>query len=219
MSDIQEFDFNVDLLKAILWQYNEAETLQALLNSKQDWYNTNQNDFWQNWITDVFDLRTANDFGLQVWSIILGQSIYTNFTNGDPSGYFGFGQYNKNFENGNFAALSSGNNVYSTDVARALLQLRYFQLISSGTVPETNRMLKYVFGESGAAYLIDNLDMTQTYIFEFSLSSEMTYMLNNTDILPRPAGVGSAIVDNTLIIIDDIGDFLTTDSGSILILG
>ena len=68
---IQLFDFSVDLLRAILWQYNDATRLQSLLQQKQDWYNEQQTEFWSSWYRDVFNLDTANDFGLAVWSIIL----------------------------------------------------------------------------------------------------------------------------------------------------
>lgn len=197
MSDIQEFNFNVNLLRAILWQYNEASNLQGLLNAKNAWYEANQSEFWESWITDVFDLRTANDFGLQVWSIILGQSLYTNYVIDDTEDAFGFGDENQNFDNGIFGSVTGGTNVYSTEVARLLLRLRYFQLVSSGTIPETNRMLKYLFADYGDAYLIDNYDMTQTYILDFAIPSEMRYMLYNTDILPRPAAVGSQIAEPT----------------------
>lgn len=194
MADIQEFDFSVDLLKASLWQYNNALNLQGLLNAKNDWYIINQTEFWENWFTDVFDLRTANDFGLQVWAIILGQSIYSTFAPASNVGKWGFSSNNQNFNNGNFGSLTGGNRVYSKDVARLLLRLRYFKLTSSGTVPETNRMLKYLFADYGTAYLQDNLNMTQTYIFNFVIPSEISFMLNNTDVLPRPAGVKSTII-------------------------
>lgn len=195
MSDIQEFDFSVDLLKSVLWQYDNATNLQGLLAQKQAWYDINQRVFWESWITNVFDLRTANDFGLSVWSIILGQSLFTTFPQPSTLVYWGFGSSNQNFLNGNFASLNGGSSVYTTPTARLLLRLRYFQLTSSGTVPETNRMLKYLFGDDyGDAYLVDNLDMTQTYTFQFVIPAEISYMLNNTDVLPRPAGVKSTIV-------------------------
>ena len=193
--DTQEFDFNVDLLRAILWQYDNAANLRGILEQKKEWYDTNVSEFWNDWITNVFDLRTANEFGLAVWSIILGQSIFTSFVQGVTGVYWGFGAYNKNFMNGNFASVSGTTNLYTPTTARMLLRLRYFQLTSAGTVPETNRMLKYLFEEEyGRAYLVDNLDMTQTYNFEFAMPLEMSYMLNNTDILPRPAGVKNFIV-------------------------
>lgn len=189
-SDIQAFDFSVDLLKALLWEYNDAVTLQSLLREKAAWYEINQTEFWKNWITDVFDLRTANDFGLNVWSIILGQSIYINST-AQSRVSWGFGQYHVNFNRGNFAG--GGTQQLPTESARLLLRLRYFQLTSAGTVPEVNRMLAYLFAELGTAYLTDNHNMTQTYIFEFTPSSNIQFVLNNFDILPRPAGVASSI--------------------------
>ena len=71
MATIQEFDFSVDLLRALLWQYEDATGLQALLRQKSEWYTVNQTAFWSNWERDVFDLTTANDFGCAVWGIIL----------------------------------------------------------------------------------------------------------------------------------------------------
>lgn len=204
--DIQSFDFNVNLLRSILWQYNDATNLQGLLNAKKAWYDENQTDFWNDWIADVFDLRTANAFGLSVWSIILGQSLLTPFGVIDETNTWGFGSNNQNFGNGNFAQKTGGNNVYSLEISRLLLRLRCYQLISSGTVPETNRFLKELFINYGAVYLIDNLDMTQVYIFEFAIPAEMRYMLDNTDVLPRPTGVGSEIVERAEITFG-FGDF------------
>lgn len=197
--NIQEFDFSVNLLKAILWQYNEASNLQALLEDKADWYELNQTEFWENWITDVFDLRTANDFGLTVWSIILGQPIYTTFMPDTGKEAFGFGADRFNFDQGNFASDTGTTYRLPKESARLLLRLRYFQLTSSGTVPETNRMLQYLFGAAGNAYLVDNYDMTQGYVFDFALTADVSFILTNFDVLPRPAGVKSTITTGTAI--------------------
>jgi hypothetical protein len=72
MSNVQDFDFSVDLLRALLWQDNSAPILTSLLTQKQDWYDENVTQFWEDWIANVFDVRTANEFGLAVWAIILG---------------------------------------------------------------------------------------------------------------------------------------------------
>lgn len=191
--NIQTFDFSVNLLRALIWQYDNTTNLRGILEKTQAWYDENQKGFWEDWITDVFDLRTANEFGLSVWSIILGQSLYTNFVPTSTGPSWGFGEDNLNFENGNFANLG-GSNTYSLEISRLLLQLRYFQLTSSGTLPETNRMLKYLFVDYGDAYVVDNQDMTITYMFDFAIPAEMSYMFNNIDILPRPAGVKAEIV-------------------------
>ncbi|HZZ80044.1 MAG TPA: DUF2612 domain-containing protein [Gemmataceae bacterium] len=194
---VQQFDFNVNLLKAILWQYNDAANIQAILALKQDWYDTNEDDFWSDWLANVFDLRTANEFGLSVWSVILGLPLFVNPPiNLGP--IFGFdAQTGYNFDNGVFG----DQNTYQlpTETKRIALRLRYFQLVSSGTVPETNRMLAYVFKEFGQAWLIDNHAMTQTYIFNFPVTADLQYLFNNYDILPRPAGVASTWIDATLL--------------------
>jgi hypothetical protein len=192
-ADIQQFDFSVNLLQAILWQYNNAPNLQGLLEAKNTWYFYNQQQFWNYWFNNVFNLATADDFGLSVWSIILGQPTYIN--NGPaPADYpaWGFGQYHKNFGNGNFSNTNGATYQLPTQWARLLLQLRYFQLTSSGTVPEINRMLKYLFAVFGPAWLVDNGDMTQTYFFNFQIPAGMQLIFENFDVLPRPAGVLSS---------------------------
>ena len=192
-TDIQAFDFSVNLLQAILWQYTNAPNLLSILESEQTWYDVNQTEFWTNWYDDVFNLKTANTFGLNVWAYILNQPIFV--TNG-PSPLtkpaWGFGSHRKNFNRGNFSSTTGSTYQLPDESARILLQLRYFQLTSAGCVPEINRMLKYVFADYGQVYLEDRLDMTQHYVFRFVPDSNLSYLLNNFDILPRPAGVKSS---------------------------
>lgn len=198
MTTIQDFNFSVNLLQALLWQYNDAENLQALLQNKQDWFNINQKEFWENWIRDVFDLRTANDFGLSVWSIILDLPLYIGNGVDSPSKpSFGFGVHFQNFGHGNFSTVTGGISSLPVYIKRLALRLRYYQLTTAGTVPEINRMLADLFQDRGRAYLLDNHDMTQTYVFDFALESALRYMFDNLDVLPKPAGVGSSYMTLT----------------------
>jgi hypothetical protein len=194
---IQMFDFSVNLLKSIIWQYTNAKNVQGLLNAKAEWYLENQTQFWQDWYNDVFNLATANQFGLVVWGIILGLPLYVNQP--APGGpIFGFdGSGDVNFDNGILGDTGSSV-VLPIETQRIALRLRYFQLIGTTCVPEINRMLAYVFKSYGQVYLLDNHDMTQTYIFNFPVAWDLKYLLNNYDILPRPAGVQSSWIDNTL---------------------
>lgn len=197
--DIQEFDFSVDLLKASLWQYDKAVNLQGILHKKADWYEKNQTEFWQDWIVNVFDLRTANQFGLSVWGIILGLPLYVNTPPDISQPAWGFGGFNGavNFDNGNFVNQSGSSYVLPIETQRIALQLRYLQLTSSGTVPEINRALKWIFRDRGACYLIDYHNMSQEYVFKFPLTADLIYLFDNYDILPRPAGVMSRYIDAT----------------------
>lgn len=210
MARIQEFDFSVNLLQALLWQYNQATNLQGLLEQKQEWYDVNQRDFWEAWYRDVFDLRTANAFGLAVWAIILNarQFVYQPpnierpiFGFGVPNTGFGdrFGSrfsagtslsFFKNFNNGNFGTSSgAGINGLDLEQSRILLRLRYFNLAMRPSVPQINAFVNEVFKDLGKVVVLDNYDMTCTYVFLFALPSSLIYVLNNFDVLPRPAGV------------------------------
>lgn len=191
MSRKQYFDYSVNLLQSLLWEYEPATNLQNLLQGEQDWYNTNQTEFWLNWYDDVFNLATANQFGLTVWATILGIPItaITPPTEEDHPTW-GFGIYNENFNNGNFGNLSSNVVRLTLEQQRIILQLRYYQLVSRGTVPEINFFLNKLFGGEGLAYVLDGLNMTATYIFTFQPSSSLLFIFDFFDLLPRPAGVG-----------------------------
>lgn len=186
MTTIQQFDASVDLLKAILWQYDGAERLQSLLQSKQNWYNENQRDFWNAWYDDVFNLQTANDFGCSVWGIILGVPLSIGQSGTGDRPVWGFGAFNRNFNNGNFGRDSAGVAGLTLEQKRLVLRLRYYQLVSDGSAPFSNKALRDVFG---VGYVLDPGDMTCTYVFPNALSSQVRLVLEQFDLLPRPAGV------------------------------
>jgi hypothetical protein len=194
---IQEFDFSVNLMQAILWQYNSAERLQSLLEQKDNWYLNNQTEFWQNWYEDVFNLQTANDFGLTVWAIILGLPLTITSVEPVDRDLFGFGAFRFNFTRGNFAPSSSGINL-TTVQKRLVLKLRYFQLVTRGAIPEINKFLAFAFKDFGKVYALDGYNMTMNYVFTFAPPSSLLFVLRQFDVLPRPAAVGVNFVITTL---------------------
>lgn len=192
---IADFDSSVDLVRALLWQHDNAKALRSLIESKQDWYNINQATFWTNWYRDVFNIDTANDFGLAVWGRILnvGLGLQVDSTIGIP--HFGFGIYHRNFNNGNFARATSGEQALSTEQKRLIIRLRYYQLISRGTVVEINEAMVRIFGDFGQVFVRDPLDMSKiTYVFKFTPSSRVRLILDRMNLLPRPSGIGSEYV-------------------------
>jgi hypothetical protein len=189
LGTIQEFDFATNLPEALLWQFDDATRLKTLISEKQAWYDRAQRDFWTDWYRDVFDLRTANDFGLSVWSIILNFPLVANATPSEDRPVFGFGEENLNFYESNFGRDSGGAISLDTEQKRLILQLRYFQLITTGCVPEINEFMKHIFGNEGTVYVLDGLDMTAEYVFHFFPNSRILFVLENFDVLPRPAGV------------------------------
>jgi hypothetical protein len=211
VSAIQAFDYSVDLLRALLWQYNKAERLEGVLTQKQAWYDENQKEFWSSWARDVFDLRTANAFGMQVWAVILGVKLLIATEPTDPDQpTWGFSSYQQNFGRGNFGQLEAGAVGLTLEQQRLVLRLRYFQLVSRCTNPEINRFMSVVFADLGHVYVQDHLDMSRiTYVFDFSLSSQLAQVLESFDMLPRPATVG---VDYIVIGRDTFGFGATNEN-------
>lgn len=186
-----KLEFHVNLMRTVLWQYENAPKLKSLVQSEQDWANENVTEFWQNWFRDVFNLKTANDFGLIVWSIILDIPLIINRPR-RVGGVFGFGSNHKNFGNGNFGRARSRDIEVTTEQARKILLLRWFQLTSRPTVPNINKALEIVFGE-GIAYVQDSLDMSDLFFMFTERPDYQTIdLLKNRDLLLRPSTVGSA---------------------------
>lgn len=195
-----------NILKALLWRFNNALVLQSLITQKSEWYGEFYDQFWSSWYSDVFNLPTANAFGCAVWAIILNLPIQIN-NNPDPPDkpIFGFGPdvgsweegYGQNFYNANF---SFGGTILDLTVAqrRFILQLRYFQLQSDCATPSINAFLPLIVNGvnegSGTIYCVDNLDMTVTYVFTFTPDEQLIPALLIYDVLPRPAGVALNIV-------------------------
>lgn len=191
MTTIQSLDFSVNILRALLWQYNNAPRLEALLTQKQAWYDEEQTEFWSNWVVDVFDLRTANAFGMKVWAIILGLPLVVSVGPSETTApAWGFGALRQNFGRGNFGRSGSGTISLTLEQQRLVLRLRYFQLVGRCNVPEINKFMIAVFGDQGLVSVTDNLDMTMSYTFGFAIDSQLAFVLRNFDLLPRPSTVG-----------------------------
>lgn len=189
-----KLEFNVNLMRTVLWQYENAPKLKSLIQSEQDWANENVTEFWENWFRDVFNLKTANDFGLIVWSRILDVPLIINRPRRTGGSVFGFGRNHKNFSNGNFGRGRTRDIEVTTEQARKILLLRWFQLTSRPTISNTNEALEIVFG-AGAAYAQDSLDMSnQFFMFTEKPDYQTIDMLKNTDLLPRPATIGSTVI-------------------------
>lgn len=166
MSDkIPDITASVDLLRSVIWQYDSATSLKTLIEQKNAWYLSAHSEFWSDWFIDVFDLRTANDFGLSIWAIILGINFYIPDCPGTA---------------------------LTTDQKRLVCRLRYYQLITRCTIPEINATMADLFTtDNGTAYALDPLDMSHIlYVFTAQPDSTLALILAKYDLLPRPATVG-----------------------------
>ncbi len=185
----RELDLNVNLLRSILWQYENADKLKALVTGQQEWINENHTKFWSDWIRDVFNLKTANAFGLAVWVRILNVPL-TIEREENLDDVFGFGVEHENFNNGGFGTLAGATDNVSVEQARKIMLARYLTLTYAPTVPNINMILEALFGE-GEAYVIDSLDMRCEYMFSSEPDYKTRDLIKNVDfLLPRPSAVG-----------------------------
>jgi len=192
---IQEFDFTVDLLKVIPWQYNEAVNLEQQIALKAAWYAENHTQFWNDWLVDVFDLRTCNEFGLSVWSIILSLPLFSA-VDPSPADYpaFGFAPFQGNFFNYNFALDADAIINLTPEEKREVLRMRYFALTTNMTAPNINEFLDYLYG-AGVCYVKDNLDMTIEYVYISLHSQEVIDAMIQTGVFPKPSGVAITVTN------------------------
>lgn len=159
-------DWIINLAKSILWQYDKAEKLKTLIYQKQAWYKKNVTDFIMDFFNNIFNIRTANDFGLSIWGKLLN--------------------FNRQVVNRNDGTIIN----LSTEQYRFLLLGQILKFKMNCTVPEINKYLSLIFNDTeNKCYVIDNYDMSMQYIIEAPISDEIQVLIDNVDFLPRPAGV------------------------------
>lgn len=188
---IQSFDFHSDSLRAILWQYENAPKLNTLAHRKAAYFEQSNVAFWRNWYRDVFNIDTANDFGLAAWARILDVTLGIDVAPSDKTKIgVGFGK-KRNFR-GNFRRNADYTLMLTTSQKRLIIRMRYFNLTQSPTVVNINTFLERFFWRNDSkVFVLDPLDMTYMYyVFNFNPDENLRVLLENFDLMPRPSGVG-----------------------------
>ena len=81
---------------------------------------------------------------------------------------------------------------------RTLIKIRAFGTRWNGSALMMNEFLKELYRDRGTVYMVDRQNMTvQTYVFLFQLEPWERYLFVGKDVLPRPAGIGTAIYEIT----------------------
>jgi hypothetical protein len=198
MSVDSVYSCSLNLNEAIDWQRSNASKIKSWIEKEQEWIDANHCDFWNSYLSNTFDLRTANDFGLSVWAIILNENLF-GVTPASPVGYlaWGYGVDRKNYNNGNYGTNSDSGYNFSVSEKRYMLLLKAFIIHMSGNVHGIgvigiNESLQRIFGIN-KIYCIDNRDMTFTYKVVDGAFLSIATELKSRDLLPRPAGINTII--------------------------
>lgn len=194
---VQTIDLHADIMAAVLWQYDSSPAMRKLAEFKQSAHDRIVTNFWYDWYRDVFNIDTANGFGLAVWARILDIPLEIVAEKTSPSvDSFGFDPVGENFGNGNFGRWRDGSVSLSLEQQRIVIRLRYFNLTHKPTLDNINGFLKaYLWEDSNRVFVTDPQDMSAiVYTFEKEPSSQLKFVFEKYDLLPRPSTVGIAYI-------------------------
>lgn len=181
-----------DVTTTVLAQYANSPTLRGIVDDISAWLD--DADQFNTFYAYVWDISTAQGFGLDIWGRILGVGRVWPIETGAYLGYneaetgttepFPFNQgvfWTGDPQTTNFAL--------SDDAYRRLLLAKAYANILDGGTYAINRLLQLMFPDRGNAYVIDGNDMTMTYKFEFALTPVDLTLIDNAGVLPQPAGI------------------------------
>lgn len=188
-------DLSVDLKRAIIWQYEKSEKLKALVEAQNNAHHELVQGFWERWERDVFNIDTANAFGLSIWARILDVNLSVQFAPQPDKVAFGVGPNRRNFAPpSGFGSREGGSVELTTEQARMVIRARYFSLTERPTLTNINEFLRrYFWRGDSKVYVTDPLDMSFVlYTFSYTPDGELAFLIDNMDFLPRPSTVGSS---------------------------
>ncbi|EYU15826.1 DUF2612 domain-containing protein [Photorhabdus noenieputensis] len=185
----------------ILAQYAASPKLNSLILS----FNAavSSAEFINTFYDLIWNIDTANTYGLDVWGKIV--NVSRRLTVNENVKYIGFGEALLNvptttdpnpFDQAPFYSGESKTKTIelSDQMYRKLIMMKAMSNISDCTIPNINRMLVYMFSDSGRAYITDDGNMKMSYVFEFQLSTAELAIVQTSGVLPYPVGVSVAIV-------------------------
>lgn len=182
--------------ETVISQYDQAPTLNAWIEAFNQWIDPEKNidEFFDR----VWNIDTAIGYGLDVWGRILGIGRVIAVADGN---YWGFNEatdadtYGPGGESPFYSGQKLTSNVMLDDQGfRTLLLAKAAANICDGSIPGINQILLMLYAGRGNCYVVDNLDMTMTYKFEFAMTPLEQSIAIAAGILPKPAGVTAAVV-------------------------
>ncbi len=145
----------------------------------------------------VWNLDTAQGFGLDIWGKIVGVSrqltipaaVLPNLGFDEGDDYQPFGQ-------APFYSIDAATDTYalSDQAYRTLILVKALGNISSCTARSLNQLLQNLFAERGRCYVSDTGGMQMRFTFEFALLPYEISILTQSGAVPRPAAVDARIL-------------------------
>lgn len=204
----------IDVERTIISQYANSPTLYGLIEGFNECIDPRANI--QAFLDYVWNVQTAQGFGLDIWGKIVGinsrvvqvsaDTKYLGFDTGVEDTFpFGEGLFYEGEDNLDLYRLS--------DTAfRTAILVKAMANISRCTAWAINTILKKLFAGRGSCYVVDLGNMQMRYVFRFFLLPWEEAIIDQMGILPRPAGVellSRLVVTDSFFGFDEMGGLAT----------
>ncbi len=184
-SDLPFFDPAVTVLS----QYANSPILLQLIADYSAWLDPASR--FDAFYSLVWDIDTAQGWGLDVWGRILGVGRVLQVPVGEYLGFesdadarpFGFGIFYRGHR-------ATDNAILTDEAYRTLLLAKAALNITDSSSGAINQILLNLFGDG---YVRDNLDMSMTYVFSHTLTPVETAIVFQSGVLPKPCGVSFTV--------------------------
>lgn len=155
--------------QTIISQYGNSAAISKLIHNMNEYLDPRLDI--DNFYNFIWNVDTAQGFGLQIWSRIVGLSQ---------------------------ALLSSISGSLNDPELRSLIFLKALSNISRTNAPSQNQLLRNWMAGRGRCYVSDLGNMQMLYQFEFLLQPFEIDIITQGGIFLRPAGVGGTVVNNAI---------------------
>lgn len=170
-------------------QYSASPVIQKLVTDRASYF---PNDWQDQFYNVVWNVDTAQGFGLDVWGriVVIGRNIqvpvddYFGFS-GTPQTWGAFGE--ESFFTG---PVATSTYTLADPAYRVLILAKALSNIARVDARSLNKVLQQLFPGRGRAWANDLGSMTMSVTFEFALEPWEFAVLTNGGVFPRPAGVG-----------------------------
>lgn len=180
----------------VISQYAQSPVLMQMIADFSQWFDQSAN--WDNFYQYVWNIDSAQGFGLDFWGKVLGVGRYlllpvtADFlgltgSDGTASGYaFGVGVF---FDG------ATDTQTYSLPDPdyRTLLLAKAFANICRACIPVLNQLLMTLFAGYGDAYVEDNGNMAMTFYLGWVPTAIQLAILEQSGVVPHPTGVAVSV--------------------------
>ena len=178
-----------DPWSTVLAQYANSPILTAMILSYNAAVDMTEN--FDNFYDFMWNVLTAQGYGLDVWGRIVGVNRVLQFPAGET--FLGFNEADSwtGFGQGGFYSGGgvTNNFVLSDNDFRTLILAKAAGNVCDGSIPAINEILLTLFAGRGKCFVADGLNMSLTYTFDFVLNAIENAIVNLSGVLPSPAGV------------------------------